>query len=66
MFHDRYRHCSHEVDLFFAEGESCSVIDHEETSNWDPTLGYQRYAGIELEGRLASNEGQRIEALILT
>jgi hypothetical protein len=51
--------------LFFVQGQICSVIDYEKTSNRDATLGDQGYAGIEPEVRLASDERQRIETLIL-
>jgi hypothetical protein len=57
MFHDCHCHCSHEVYHFPAQGELCSIVDYEKTSNWDPALGDQRYAGIELEEWLASDEG---------
>jgi hypothetical protein len=65
MFHDCHRHCPHEVYLFSAQGKSDSVIDDEKASNWDPSLGYQWYSGVELEEWIPGNEWQGIEALIL-
>ncbi len=43
--------------LVFVQGQICSVIDDEKTSNRDATLSDQGYAGIELEVRLARDKG---------
>jgi hypothetical protein len=44
------------MHLVSVQGQICSVIDYEKTSNRDATLSDQGYAGIEPEVRLARDE----------